>query len=110
MGHAREGGVAVIVRQATAADADAIDELIAAAFSGGEAELEIVRAIRALGIALPGLELVAEDDGAVIGHVLLSAGDLDGRRVPAIAPLSVRPERQRTGVGGTLMAEALTVA
>ena len=51
----------MIVRQATSADFDAIDELIVAAFAGGEAELEIVHAIRALGIALPGLELVAED-------------------------------------------------
>jgi putative acetyltransferase len=100
----------VIVRQARPADDDAIDELVGAAFGGGEAELEIVRAIRALGIALPGLELVAEDTGAVIGHVLLSEADLGGRNVPAVAPLSVRPNRQRSGVGSMLMAEVLTLA
>jgi putative acetyltransferase len=100
----------VIVRQARPADDDAIDELVAAAFGGGEAELEIVRAIRALGIALPGLELVAEDTGAVIGHVLLSEADLGGRSVPAVAPLSVRPNRQRSGVGSVLMGEVLTLA
>jgi len=100
----------VIVRRARPADDDAIDELVAAAFGGGDAELTIVRAIRALGIALPGLELVAEDAGAVIGHVLLSEADLGGRGVPAVAPLSVRPNRQRSGVGSVLMAEVLTLA
>jgi len=100
----------VIVRQASPADHDAIDELIAAAFDGGEAELEIVHAIRSLGIALPELELLAEDDGAVIGHVLLSEGDVGGRGVPAIAPLSVRPDRQRGGVGSRLMVEVLALA
>jgi putative acetyltransferase len=100
----------VIVRPARPADDDAIDELVAAAFGGGDAELEIVRAIRALGIALPGLELVAEDNGAVFGHVLLSEAHLRGRSVPAVAPLSVRPNRQRSGVGRVLMAEVLALA
>ena len=51
----------MIVRQATPADEHEIDEVIAAAFDGGDAELEIVHAIRALGIASAGLELVAEE-------------------------------------------------
>ena len=100
----------VIVRPARASDEDVIDELIAAAFSGGVAELDIVHAIRTLGIATPGLELVAEDEDEVIGHVLVSDGDLGGRSVPAIAPLSVRPERQRSGVGSRLMKEVLALA
>lgn len=100
----------MIVRQASPADGDVIDEIVAAAFGGGETELEIVRAIWDLGIGVPGLELVAEDAGAVIGHVLVSAGDLGGRSVPAIAPLSVRPDRQRTGVGSALMTEVLNRA
>ena len=100
----------MIVRQATPADEHEIDEVIAAAFDGGDAELEIVHAIRALGIASAGLELVAEDGDALIGHVLVSEGDLGGRGVPAIAPLSVRPDRQRSGVGSLLMADVLTRA
>lgn len=100
----------MIVRQAAPADDAAIDELIAAAFDGGEAELDIVRAIRALGIAIPDLQLVAEDANELIGHVLVSEADLGGRTVPAIAPLSVRPDRQRQGVGSRLMAEVLALA
>jgi putative acetyltransferase len=100
----------VILRPAAPADADAVDDLVAAAFDGGEVELGVVRAIRDLGITLPGLELVAEDGGEVIGHVLVSAGDLGGRIVPAVAPLSVRPDRLRSGVGSALMAEVLSLA
>lgn len=100
----------MFVRPATEVDTPAVEELVAAAFGGGEVELDIVRAIRLLDVAVPGLELVAEDDGSVIGHVLVSAGDLDGRQVPAIAPLSVRPDRQRTGVGSALMVEVLRLA
>ena len=100
----------MIVRLATPSDDDAIDELIAAAFDGGEVELDIVRQIRVGGIALPELCFVAENEGVVIGHILLSRGDLDGRSVPAIAPLSVHPSRQRTGVGSALMTEVVTRA
>ena len=100
----------MIVRQATPADQTAIDDLVAAAFDGGQAELEIVHAIRTLGIALPGLELVAEEDDSVVGHILVSAADLGGRTVPAIAPLSVRPDRQRQGVGSRLMTDVITHA
>ena len=100
----------MIVREARPGDVDAIEDVVAEAFGGGEAELEIVRAIRTLGIVVPGLELVAEEDGAVIGHVLVSEGDLDGRGVPAVAPVSVRPDRQRAGVGSVLMTEVLALA
>ncbi len=99
----------MIVRQARHAD-DATNALVAAAFGGGDAELKIVPAIRALEIALPGLELGAEDTGAVIGHVLLSNARLGDCSVPAVAPLSVRPNRQRSGIGSVLMAEVLRLA
>lgn len=98
------------MRPARPADNDAIDRLIEDAFGGGEAELEIVHAIRSLEITVPGLELVAEEDGALIGHVLLSAGDVGGRSVPAVAPLSVRTDRQRGGIGSLLMTEVVSLA
>ena len=53
---------------------------------------------------------MADDTDAVIGHVMLSEADLGGRSVPAVAPLSVRPNRQRNGVGSVLMADVLTIA
>lgn len=100
----------MILRPATPSDNDDVNALVAAAFGGGEVELDIIGQIRSLGVALPGLELVAADGASLIGHILLSAGDLDGRAIPAVAPLSVHPDRQRTGVGSALMAAALSSA
>ena len=58
--------------------------------------------------------LVAEVDGAVAGHVQLSRSWVDARQalvdVLVLSPLSVAPERQREGVGGSLLRAALTEA
>jgi putative acetyltransferase len=59
-------------------------------------------------------ELVAEEDGAVVGHVLLSRSWLDARRalveVLVLSPLSVLPSRQGRGVGTRLVAAAIAEA
>ncbi len=59
-------------------------------------------------------ELVAEDDGAVVGHVLLSRSWVDARRalveVLVLSPLSVAPAHQRRGVGTALVAAAIAAA
>ena len=56
-------------------------------------------------------ELVAEEDGAVVGHVLLSRSWVDARRalveVLVLSPLSVAPGRQGRGVGTALVAAAV---
>ena len=58
--------------------------------------------------------LVAEQGGAVVGHVGLSRAWVDARRelVEAwvLSPLSVLPERQRAGVGTALVAAAVETA
>lgn len=101
--------------------------LVREAFSGeghdgrqrdGREEVEIVDRTWRLGVAPAGLDLVAVDaDGLLIGHVLAAPGRLrtDGaapldRPVLAIAPLAVRPTRQRQGVGSSLMREVLSRA
>jgi putative acetyltransferase len=57
---------------------------------------------------------VAVDDGDVVGHVGLSHAWLDARRelvdVLILSPLSVRPDRQREGVGTALVAAAIAAA
>jgi putative acetyltransferase len=53
---------------------------------------------------LPPLSLVAEnDDGEITGHVVCSRGHVDGAPALGLGPLSVRPDRQRHGVGSALM-------
>jgi putative acetyltransferase len=59
-------------------------------------------------------ELVAEQDGAVVGHVLLSRSWVDARQalveVLVLSPLSVLPSHQGRGVGGRLVEAAIVEA
>ncbi|MGN0063196.1 MAG: GNAT family N-acetyltransferase [Nocardioides sp.] len=55
-------------------------------------------------------ELVAEDEGSVVGYVALSRAWLDARErlvdVLVLSPLAVLPDRQRQGIGAELLAAA----
>lgn len=97
------------VRQEQAMDRDAIFAVTRAAF-GREAEAKMVDAIRTSDRYVPELSLIAEENGAVVGHVILSYIDLDERRVLALGPISVVPERQRDGIGSMLVRESLRLA
>jgi putative acetyltransferase len=61
---------------------------------------------------VPELSLVAEVDGELIGHVLLSYLHVDPGEHPVLqlGPLAVLPERQRRGIGSALMRHALRAA
>jgi len=98
-----------VIRAATAADADAIDAVVRAAFAGTrfghQGEADLVRMLEADGDGL--VSLVAEIAGAVVGHVLFSRMDVeaDGAALSAagLAPVSVAPDRQGQGIGGALI-------
>ncbi len=67
-------------------------------------------ALRAAGCLIG--EWLAEDESGVIGHIAFSRAHLElvnNERLPAafLAPLSVRPGRQRQGVGLALLRHAL---
>jgi putative acetyltransferase len=102
------------VRPETPADAGPIEAVNVAAFGGRPNEAALVGAIRASPGFVADLSLVAEADGAVIGHVMLSGLELrDGdARHPALvlAPLAVAPRWQRCGVGSALVRHALAAA
>ena len=99
------------IRTATPADHDATLELVQVAFTGphhdGREEVKIVVDTWELGAGVDGLELVAEDAAAIVGHVLGARADVDGSDILAIAPLAVAPARQRQGIGSALMTELL---
>lgn len=99
----------MIVRPETPADRDAVREVQETAF-GEVREAELVDAVRASDRYVPELSLVAEEDGEVVGHVMLSYVDLGDARVLCLAPVGVRPERQGRGIGGALVREALQLA
>ncbi|MBI3751819.1 MAG: N-acetyltransferase [Chloroflexi bacterium] len=107
--------LAVHVRPEEPADCDRIGAINDAAF-GGPVEAGIVAALRGTDRWIDGGSLVAETEaGEVIGHVLLSIGDLladDGsvRPIWVLGPVSVLPEHQGRGVGAALMRAAIEVA
>lgn len=101
------------IRAATAADAEAVDTIIRAAFVGTDfghqGEAELVRMIEADGDAM--VSLVAEQGGAIVGHVLFSRMDVeaDGAALSGagLAPVSVVPGSQGQGIGDALIRAGL---
>lgn len=101
------------IRAATAADTEAVDTIIRAAFAGTDfghqGEAELVRMIEADGDAL--VSLVAERDGAIVGHVLFSRMNVeaDGQKFAGagLAPVSVVPSAQGQGIGDALIRAGL---
>lgn len=99
------------IRVREPADDAAIRALNDAAF-GGRAESILVEALRLDRYAA--VELVAVERGAIVGHILFSRLDMtvDGRTVStlSLAPMAVRPDRQRRGVGSALVRHGLEQA
>jgi putative acetyltransferase len=99
------------IRPETPADADAIDAVTVAAFRdaphAAHTEQFIVRALREAGALT--VSLVAELDGAVVGHVAASPVELSNGAGGwfGLGPLSVRPDLQGRGIGSRLMAAVL---
>jgi putative acetyltransferase len=100
----------VLIRAEKPVDFDEIDDVVRAAF-GQQDEVDLVHRVRELDGYVPALALVATDvDGAIVGHVMLSYARLGDRRVLQLAPLAVRPDRQREGIGDALTRAALELA
>lgn len=100
----------MIVRPETAADHEAIAAVVRAAFVDEPQVADLVEAIRASDEYRPAFSLVAEEEGAIVGHVMLSGLPIDGDRALQLSPLAVRPDRQRRGIGFTLVQAALAAA
>jgi len=91
-----------VIREATEGDHAMIRAITRAAFDESRFdEAGIIEGVRAEGRVL--VELVADDDAQVVGHVLFSRMRTEGgRTVAGLGPVSVAPARQRTGVGSEL--------
>jgi putative acetyltransferase len=94
------------IRDERQPDWNAVHQVVSSAF-GRSAEAELVEQLRAAGVAV--VSLVAEEDGLIVGHVLLSRMDAPFSAL-ALAPVSVNPTRQRSGIGSALIASALARA
>lgn len=94
-----------MIRNATAADLDAILGVTAAAFA--ETAPKAVRIVREVD---PELSLVYDEGGTIVGHVMLSRMWMGEHRPLQLSPLSVDPWFQRRGVGSALVRAALAWA
>ena len=101
----------VVIRPERDADHHAIAQMVRAAFVGHPDEVVLfVERIRASEQFIPELALVAEDSSGVIAHVMLSWVGVEGgsrAKILNLTPMSVRPDRQRIGVGTRLIRDAL---
>jgi putative acetyltransferase len=101
----------VEIRGRTAADDAAIRWLNDDAF-GGHYESRLIEDLRTAG--LDAVELVAVENDDIVGHILFSvlATTIDQQTVPALAlaPMAVRPDRQRRGIGSALVRAGLDLA
>ena len=96
------------IRREAPADVPAVREVLVSAFPT-EVEARLVEALREA--APPSVSLVADDAGRVVGHVLFTPVEIRAAGPAAgwfgLAPLAVRPERQRHGVGSELVRAGL---
>lgn len=97
-----------LIRPEIDSDRAAVFEVNSQAF-GQSDEARLVEALRDGGFAR--ISLVAEIDGRVAGHILFSdmavVGKSERIAALALAPLAVRPEFQRQGIGSALVRRGL---
>lgn len=104
----------MIIRQEASGDYDEVYGLVREAFASAEHsdgnEHDLVAALRKSAAFVPELSLVAEVGGRIVGHILFTEATVGDGTVLALAPLSVLPAYQKTGVGTALMEEGHRIA
>jgi len=99
------------IRQERPEDAKTIHALTDAAFKGmpfsDGTEARVIDGLRAASALT--LSLVAVQDGAIVGHVAFSPVTINGAAGDwyGLGPVSVWPDRQRSGIGQALIREGL---
>ncbi len=97
-------------RAETGADVPVIREITLAAFET-PLEADLVDALRADSSWIEGLSVVSTDeDGTVVGHALLTRCHIGETPALCLAPVSVRPEHQKSGAGSAAVRAALQAA
>lgn len=104
--HSCSNQVMIDIREESPRDQKAVYQVVYAAF-GQSAEADLVNALQRAGDSA--ISLVAEEEGRIVGHVLLSKMEAPFPAL-ALAPVSVIPTRQRSGIGSALIQTAVSLA
>jgi putative acetyltransferase len=97
---------AIAIRPEQPGDADGVRDTNELAF-GEPLEARLVDTLRT---SADCLSLVATLDDRVVGHILFTPVTIEppvDRRIAGLAPMAVRPEHQRSGIGGQLIRAGL---
>lgn len=102
------------IQKVTPSNYPAITNVIQAAFAndphGDQTEHLLVKRLRDSKAYIPELSLVAEAEGKIVGHIILSKIKVKNENEVfdslALAPVSVHPDFQGNGIGGKLILEA----
>jgi putative acetyltransferase len=101
----------MIIRTESTSDFDDVFQLNYQAFGNREDESRLIERIRASEQFIPELSIVAEIDNEIVGHVMLSKAIVRERDteidVIVLAPIAVKPEFQKQGIGSKLIEEGI---
>lgn len=108
----------ISIRQETEKDYKRSEFVVEKAFENAkysdQTEQLLVAGLRKGDAFVPELSLVAELDGEIIGHIMLTKllikNDEKQYESLALAPVSVLPDYQNKGIGGKLIIESLKIA
>lgn len=103
----------LVIRTQRPGDRAAVRAVVTDAF--GDATIaDLVEALQEAPAGAAGLSYVAEHDGRVVGHTMLTRSWVDAPRrlleVLVLSPLAVAPDHQGRGIGGRLVTHALREA
>src|SRR4051812_28411933 len=87
-------------------DVDGIRRLLESAF-GREGEARLVAALRPTHAWLPEFSVVAAENGHPVAFALLSRVMIGAEEGLALGPVAVAPERQKQGLGATVVRDVL---
>jgi predicted N-acetyltransferase YhbS len=108
----------IMIRQEDEKDYKTIESVVEQAFTSPEYstpnEHLLVAKLRKSNAFIPELSLVAEVDGRIVGHAMLTklmikSGEKEYESL-ALAPVSVLPAYQNRGIGSALIHESLKIA
>lgn len=108
----------ITIRQENEKDYEESERVVERAFKNAEYtdhnEHLLVARLRKSDAFVPELSLVAELDGEIVGHIMLTKLIIENEESNydslALAPVSVVPEHQNKGIGSKLISESLKIA